>query len=75
MQRRLKGRWQRLHRLIYPVAALAVLHYWKMLKHEYRQPLLYGLILAALLVLRLWLRRRRRSATSRSGLPKAPETA
>ena len=49
MMRRLGRRWQRLHRLIYPAAALAVLHYWKMLKHEYRQPLLYAAILALLL--------------------------
>jgi sulfoxide reductase heme-binding subunit YedZ len=74
MQRRLGRHWQRLHRLIYLVAPLVVLHYWKMLKHEYRGPLGYGLVIAALLLLRLWLWRRR-AATWRSGLPRAPETA
>ena len=77
MMRRLGRRWQRLHRLVYPAAALAVLHFWKMLKHEYRQPLLYAAILALLLGFRLWqyLRRRRRRARSKSGPPRAPETA
>lgn len=73
MMRRLGRRWQRLHRLIYAIAPLAVLHYWKMLKHEYRQPLVYGLILALLLGWRLWQRRRR--VTSRSAPPKVPERA
>jgi sulfoxide reductase heme-binding subunit YedZ len=75
MQRRLGRRWQRLHRLIYLVAGLAVLHFWKMLKHEYRQPLVYGLILVALLGWRVWWRYRARAATSRSGLPRVPEKA
>jgi sulfoxide reductase heme-binding subunit YedZ len=61
MMRRLRGRWQRLHRLIYLIAPLTVLHYWKMLKHEYREPLLYGSVLVALLAFRAW-RRLRASA-------------
>jgi len=78
MMRRLGADWRRLHRLIYLVAALAVLHYWKMLKHEYRQPLLYALLLALLLGWRLWRytrRRREDRARSNSGPPRAPETA
>ncbi len=77
MMRRLGRRWQRLHRLIYPICVLAVLHFWKMLKSDYREPLLYAALLALLLGFRLW--RRYRSGqpaaapTSRSGLPKAPE--
>jgi len=74
MMRRMRRRWQLLHRLIYPIAALAVLHFWKMLKHEYREPLLYALILTALLGFRLWQRSARRAPTSRSELPTAPET-
>ncbi len=78
MMRRLGRRWQRLHRLIYLAAGLAVLHYWKMLKHEYRRPLLYAAILALLLGFRLWRylqRRRGGGAISRSAPPRAPETA
>ncbi len=74
MMRRLQRRWQLLHRLIYPVAALAVLHFWKMLKHEYREPLVYALILGVLLGFRLWRRAARRAPRSRSELPTAPGT-
>jgi len=76
MMRRLGRRWPLVHRLIYLIAVLAVLHFWKMLKHEYREPLLYALILAVLLGFRLWRRMAGRTpARSRSALPKAPETA
>lgn len=78
MMRRLGSGWQRLHRLIYPIAALAVLHFWKMLKHEYHEPLLYAALLAALLAfraLRAWRRRRPPRLTSRSAPPTAPGTA
>ena len=76
MMRRLGRRWQKLHRLIYLVAALAVLHYWKMLKHEYREPLVYAAMLALLLGIRWWRARRRvPAATSRSEPPRAPERA
>jgi methionine sulfoxide reductase heme-binding subunit len=56
MMRRLGRRWQTLHRLIYLIAPLAVLHFWKMLKLDYRQPLLYACMLAVLLGWRLWRR-------------------
>ncbi|MFZ6773189.1 sulfite oxidase heme-binding subunit YedZ [Undibacterium sp. SXout7W] len=50
--------WQRLHRLVYIVAVLGVLHYtWmKAGKHDFSQPVLFGLIVALLLMLRLWWR-------------------
>jgi sulfoxide reductase heme-binding subunit YedZ len=76
MMRRLGRRWQMLHRLIYPIAILTVLHFWKMLKSDYREPLIYAGILALLLCFRLWRYYRRRAhATSRSVLPKVPEKA
>ena len=64
--RRMGGkRWQRLHRAVYVVAALAVLHYWWMRagKNNFADVWLYGGILAALLLWRLaqwWQRRKRR---------------
>ncbi|MBP8309137.1 MAG: sulfoxide reductase heme-binding subunit YedZ [Burkholderiaceae bacterium] len=56
MVRRLGRRWQRLHRLVYLAGALAILHYaWhKAGKNLLLEPLIYGLILAVLLGLRLW---------------------
>ena len=73
MMRRLGRRWQMLHRLIYLIAALGVLHFWKMLKLANREPLIYVCILAVLLGWRVWWRLRP-AATSRSAVPKAPET-
>lgn len=59
--RRLGRRWKQLHRLIYPAAALAVLHYLWLSKLPW-QPLLFGAALLGLLALRLpALRRRLRS--------------
>src|SRR5690606_6303678 len=44
--RRLGRNWGRLHRLVYAVAVLAVLHFWWLVKSDVREPLLYALILA-----------------------------
>ena len=52
--RRLGRLWGRLHRLIYAIAALAVLHFWWLVKSDIREPLLYAGILVALLGWRLW---------------------
>jgi sulfoxide reductase heme-binding subunit YedZ len=52
--RRLGGRrWQALHRLIYVSALCGVVHYYWLVKSDHRLPLLYGTLLAALLVYRL----------------------
>lgn len=54
MIRRLGGRrWRKLHRLVYPAAILAVLHFFLMVKADLREPILYGVILAVLLGWRL----------------------
>lgn len=52
--RRLGGkRWQALHRLIYITALCGVIHYYWLVKSDHRVPLLYGAILAVLLLYRL----------------------
>lgn len=51
-QRRLGRDWKRLHRLIYPAAILAVVHFTLMVKADLREPLIYGAILTLLLSLR-----------------------
>ncbi len=54
MVRRLGARrWQLLHRLVYVIAALGVLHYWFMVKRDITQPAIYAAILALLLGWRL----------------------
>jgi len=52
--RRLKyKRWQALHRLIYVVAAAGVIHYYWLVKSDIRLPLMYGGMLAILLLYRV----------------------
>ena len=54
--RRLGRRWAQLHRLVYAVAVLAVLHFWWLVKSDLREPALYAGIAVLLLgwrVLRL----------------------
>ena len=49
MIRRLGRRWAPLHRLIYVIAVLAIIHYWMAVKLDIRGPAIYGAILALLL--------------------------
>ncbi|ACC71975.1 protein-methionine-sulfoxide reductase heme-binding subunit MsrQ [Paraburkholderia phymatum] len=62
MVRKLGRRWQTLHRAIYVIAALAILHFWWMKagKHDLILPKIYGAIVIALLGWRvaLWARDR-----------------
>ena len=46
-------RWTLLHRLVYAIGPLAVLHYWWMVKRDVTQPAIYAAILALLLGYRL----------------------
>ncbi len=57
--RRLGRRWQSVHRLIYLVAPVALLHFWwhKAGKNDFFEPLIYLVIVAALLGIRLAWRR------------------
>ncbi|MFN8455626.1 MAG: protein-methionine-sulfoxide reductase heme-binding subunit MsrQ [Anaerolineae bacterium] len=51
--RRLGKNWKRLHRWVYLAGLLAVVHYVWLVKSDIREPLVYGAIVAALLLLRL----------------------
>lgn len=69
MMRRLGRRWQRLHRLIYPITALGIWHYYWQVKADIREPLIYLGLLAVLLAWRArsaWLRRRSRQVPAAS---------
>lgn len=55
-------RWQWLHRLIYVIAALGILHFWWMRagKHNFEEPIIFGTIVAVLLLLRvMWVVQKR----------------
>ncbi len=65
MIRRLGGkRWQWLHRLIYIIAPLGILHFWWMKagKNDFAEPILFGVIVAILLGVRIyWAKKRGQS--------------
>lgn len=66
MVRRLGARrWLALHRLVYLIAPLGVLHFWWMVKRDITQPAIFAVVLFALLGFRLVLilRNRLRSST------------
>jgi len=59
MVRRLGARrWQLLHRLVYLIAPLGVLHFWWMVKRNLTEPIIYAILLALLLGYRIYLRTR-----------------
>ncbi len=68
MQRRLGKNWLRLHWLIYPIAVMAVVHFWWQTKLDVVEPAIYAIILGVLLLYRLMRRiRRHRAAMQRRG--------
>lgn len=72
MMRRLGHRWQELHRLVYAIAVLAVLHFWwhKAGKNDFAEPLVYALIVGGLLALRVtWQLARPRTASAARKAP------
>ena len=46
-------RWQLLHRLVYAIAALGVLHFWWLVKKDITEPFIFACLLALLLIIRL----------------------
>ena len=60
-QRRLRRRWQQLHRFVYVAAALGILHFWWLTKAGYGEVLVHGSWLALLYVDRLQAARAKRS--------------
>jgi sulfoxide reductase heme-binding subunit YedZ len=60
-------RWTRLHQLAYLSGVLAIVHFLWRVKIDISQPLLYGTVLAALLLIRVafWLRGRNQPARAR----------
>lgn len=51
--RRLGRRWKRLHRAVYAIGVLGVLHYLWLVKADLLEPAVYGIILAVLLGMRV----------------------
>ena len=53
MMRRLGKRWKSLHKLIYVIAILGVLHFLLLVKAYLREPIVYAFILLSLFIVRL----------------------
>jgi sulfoxide reductase heme-binding subunit YedZ len=64
-------RWLALHRLVYLIAPLAVLHFWWMVKRDVTDPAIYATMLAVLLGYRVFakLKERRRRGSRPSPRP------
>ena len=76
MVRRLGAkRWLLLHRLVYLIAPLGVLHFWWMVKRDVTQPAVYAAILAALLGYRVIARLNQAGARTRRSEPLSKSTA
>lgn len=62
-------RWQALHRSIYPIAVLAILHYWwhKAGKNDFGEVSIYAAVVFVLLGMRLWWWARRPRTAARAG--------
>lgn len=66
MIKRLGRNWRRLHRLVYLIGVLGVLHYLWLVKADITEPLIYAGVLAALLGYRLWWWRTHSATVTRS---------
>jgi sulfoxide reductase heme-binding subunit YedZ len=67
MVRRLGAkRWQLLHRLVYVIATLGVIHFLWLVKKDIREPAVFGIVLAVLLGVRFLFYLRRRAPASPS---------
>jgi sulfoxide reductase heme-binding subunit YedZ len=73
--RKLGKGWQTLHRLIYAIAVLGVIHYVWLVKKDIRKPVIYAAILSVLLLYRVgaWLVKHR-SLSSRANQSEASIT-
>ena len=52
--RRLGSRWKKLHRTVYVIGILGVVHYIWLVKADLLEPLIYSSVLALLLGFRIW---------------------
>jgi len=58
--------WNTLHRMVYFSGTAAILHFWFKQKADHSEPLIYGLVLAVLLFIRIgwWIKGRQSSVVS-----------
>ena len=54
MMRRMKAKWKTLHKAVYLIAILVVLHFWLLVKKDVTEPFYYALVLFILFAVRLY---------------------
>ena len=54
-------RWIKLHKLVYPLSILGVVHFYLQVKADITEPVIYGTILAILLIYRIWKNKQNKS--------------
>jgi methionine sulfoxide reductase heme-binding subunit len=74
-QRRLGRNWTKLHRLIYPIAVLAAVHFWWQTKADIMEPLIYAALLTVLFGYRIVDHRARTQRSSAARHDTARRTA
>ena len=65
MIKRMRERWKQLHQLVYVIAILGVVHFWWLVKKDIREPLLYAVILAILLGIRIYYKKFVKTSTNK----------
>lgn len=61
MMRKMGRSWRKLHKLVYVAAALGIVHFIWLVKSDYTEPVVYGVILSILMLLRMPVFKRRKS--------------
>lgn len=75
MVRKLKTNWKKLHRSVYVIAILGVLHYWWLVKKDLTEPIIYSIVLAILFGIRLYYKSRKASLTPSLARPLRSQVA
>lgn len=74
MMKLLRQRWKTLHQLVYLIAILGVVHFWWLVKKDIREPLLYACVLAVLLGIRIYYKKRSKHSIAPSTKPPLTKT-
>jgi len=54
MIKKMGKQWKALHKMVYLIAILGVIHFWWLVKKDVREPILFAVILAVLLLVRIY---------------------
>jgi sulfoxide reductase heme-binding subunit YedZ len=74
MMRRLKSNWKILHKAVYLIAILGVLHFWWLVKKDVTEPLYYAFALAILLGIRVYYKQKSKPRVAKTQKPTILDT-